>query len=397
MSLTCVISPSLSRLVPCGVRDGFFQARPDPPSGLLGGARCIKDNLPAKVELRARVLQCREDTRLTYRQLAAKFRIPLSTVGFIIKNNSAVVKQRGGARRNDVPPEVIKRFIQLVTGRSINGWREGGMGLRQAVLRWNADDDEKHTVSRASAYRWLRKDHFFPYVPLVGGNIQAPNIVQRRNWYTAHHRHKPSWWYCMCFSDSTPVNYVHIPNARNERVWARRGERVHPCRKRRRQRKTLHTYGVLTKWGMVGPFFVEGFINAHRYITSILPKMLAGIQAIFAANNDTSSWTFMQDGAGPHTANRTQEWLERSAFLYWSKKQWPGCSPDLNPIEGLWSIMQAAVTPKGTDQPLPTHVLKQRVTAWFAAGQKDICRRALRGMQTRCQQLLENEFEAIQH
>ena len=142
---------------------------------------------------------------------------------------------------------------------------------------------------------------------------------------------------------------------------------------------------------MVGPFFVEGSITAHRYLRWILPKMLQGIKALFAENGDTSSWIFMQDGAGPHTANTTQRWLEQSDFKYWTKYEWPGNSPDLNPIENM------CVSPKGTDQMLSDDVLRNRVYDWFSDRQNAVCRKALRGMATRCVELREADFYAISH
>ncbi len=374
---------------------GFSSQRP--LAGLPGGARVLKDNLPAKVEMRSRILQLHNDRPdLSIRAIAASLGCTRWNVHHTINSNTTVVGQRGGARRFAISQDDKRRFIRLVVGELINGWREGGMSLRSAVIKWNADDDEKTTVRRSSAVRWLHQDGYDARVPRVGGNIQEPNIVQRHRWWDRNHKHTANWWLRMCFSDSTQVQYVHIPIARNERVYARAGDKIHPLRKRRRPKKSLHTYAVLTKWGLVGPFFIDGIITAHRYL-AILRRMLDGITDIYRRKRDPSRWIFMQDGAGPHTADRTQLWLRNNEYSFWTKAEWPGNSPDLNPIEGFWAILQAYCTPPGTDQMLSNDELRRRVIRWFALDHQLACRKALRGMRGRCDELETCDFEAIDH
>ena len=56
--------------------------------------------------------------------------------------------------------------------------------------------------------------------------------------------------------------------------------------------------------------------------------------------------TFMQDGASCHTANIIKDYFDFVQIDY--IKQWPGNSPDLNPIENLWAIMKGELREKDT-------------------------------------------------
>ena len=52
---------------------------------------------------------------------------------------------------------------------------------------------------------------------------------------------------------------------------------------------------------------------------------------------------FQQNGARAHTSKATIAWLDANIKHYIPPEDWPPNSPDLSPIENVWSIMATAV------------------------------------------------------
>jgi hypothetical protein len=82
-------------------------------------------------------------------------------------------------------------------------------------------------------------------------------------------------------------------------------------------------------------------INRFYYRDNILQAiLLPEAQRLYPDGN----WTFMQDGAPPHTANITQEWCHDNLPDFIAKNNWPPSSPDLNPLDySVWAALAAKV------------------------------------------------------
>lgn len=98
---------------------------------------------------------------------------------------------------------------------------------------------------------------------------------------------------------------------------------------------THNYWGAIGIEGPVTPIVrVQGRLTAPRYIGQIVRPHVIPIMNDF--EDDGNPRIFMQDNAKPHTAALTMALFSRQRF---EVMEWPPKSPDLNPIENVWSRM----------------------------------------------------------
>ena len=136
------------------------------------------------------------------------------------------------------------------------------------------------------------------------------------------------------FSDEKMLTVRVKLNSQNDRILAKSADSIPTSVKsvfRRQKPASVMVWAAICDSSKSRLIFVkEGAkINANTHIDDILTPAQAQMKKHFKDR----PFTFQQDDAPSHTANKTQDWCERQFYSFWKKKLWPLSSPDLNPLD----------------------------------------------------------------
>lgn len=183
-------------------------------------------------------------------------------------------------------------------------------------------------VSARTVRRRLQQRGLSSRRPLLRLPLTMQHRERRRLWCAE----RQSWiqeWHNVVFSDESRF-CVQYSDGRI-RVWRLRGDRTSPACIRYRHRgpapgvMVWAAIGYTTRTSLVR---IDGTLNADRYISDILrPVVVPYLRGLPNA-------IFQQDNARPHVARRVLTFLDTQGIRL---LPWPARSPDLSPIENIWS------------------------------------------------------------
>jgi len=243
------------------------------------------------------------------------------------------------------------------------------------------------------------------YVAVEKPGLSAENIVKRLEWA---HRYK-DWtvedWKRVIWSDESSI-WIGV-NPRRQWVIRPPGERLN----RKYVKKTFKSAQVkVMVWACftgerLGPLIVcdDGAIGANEYEDILYDGLFSLIDDLLEPpeDNDTiqiadkNTFLFMQDNAPCHNAEDVLQFLAENRVPVMA---WPPQSPDLNPLENLWTDFKSRFHKRFTE--LFVHASKSMEAryrygeilqeVWYSQGM-EMVNALIESMPRRCAAVIEAE------
>jgi hypothetical protein len=220
--------------------------------------------------------------------------------------------------------------------------------------------------------------------------LLTDKMVRKRMSFCKKHR---SWskqdWEDVMFSDESTFRLV---NPRSQKV--RRSSVMNRYKQKFVVTNVKHSPSVMV-WGCFSArkgrgslFFLppKMTMNSSMYMTVLREKLFPWM-TIHGVSK------FLQDGAPCHTSKVSMALLREQEFTV---MDWPGNSPDLNPIENVWSIMKARLKRDHTITSLPK--LERAIkTMWVRDLPLSLFQKLAHSMPSRIKMCLENKGQMTKY
>ena len=267
--------------------------------------------------------------------------------------------------------------------------------IKQLIVQSNLD------VCHQTFTKFLRENDLYSCRIKFKPYLTKLNIKQRKQWYDLYKNWGIVDWGKVVFSDESA--FLLKRQSKTGRVIREKGKGFHPFNVKPRFKtlgKKVHVWGCFSKSG-VGPLvFLEENVTAYTYVELLDEHVIEYFDEL--ERRHKSQFTFQQDNAPAHTADSvTGNQNEGREAIGWFEENGipllhhPGNSPDLNPIENLWDILDNEL--RKMPQTDSVEEFKERIKSLWYAIPKSICVSLISSMPKRIYELKENKYYGINY
>ncbi|GFV31711.1 transposable element Tcb1 transposase [Trichonephila clavipes] len=139
-------------------------------------------------------------------------------------------------------------------------------------------------------------------------------------------------------------------------------------------------WGCMSSHGVGRLHIVSGTVKAIDYIEILQNKLLPTARDLFG----NQSWIFQDDNALCHRAKVVQKWLKDHTV---NRMNWPGQSPDLNPIENLWFKIGYEISKKKPSN--KRELIEALIFSFNHIVTKDLLLKLVHSMPKRCRAVIK--------
>lgn len=264
---------------------------------------------------------------ISLHQIGKRLKIPYSTVQFIVKKfrTSSTDNLKRSGRPKSLSERDVRTLVKIVSKNPKTSAPELATHLASSLGKIVTPQTVRNRLHR-QGYK-ARTPRNKPYISKINR--------QKRLEFAKANANKPmEFWRNVLFTDESKFNIFGSDG--RKLVWRKPNTELDP---QNTNSTVKHGGGHVMIWGSmssagVGELAViDGIMNADKYIDILRCNLAKSVQKLGIEN----SYFFQQDNDPKHTAHKTKEWL-----LYNARKVFPTPpqSPDINPIENLWSLLE---------------------------------------------------------
>lgn len=309
----------------------------------------------------------------TVSEIAESVGRPRTTVQDIIKRykNGENLSNKARTGRPCRLTDREKRKIVQIIGKEP---KVSSSKVRAELLEFSGKEVNSRTVRRV-----LNKAQYNARVCRKKPLISKVNQAKRLNFAKEYQNHPTSFWNKVLFSDESKFN-VYRSDGR-VLVWRRPGTEL---QKKNIQTTVKHGGSSVMVWGCMAAsgvgelVFIDGIMKKEEYLNILKQNMKQSAVKLGIGDE----FYFQQDNDPKHTAEVVRLWL-----LYNTPHQLktPPQSPDMNPIEHLWDVLDRRVRQHHiTSQKQLREILREE---WYKI-EPSVCEKLVHSMQNRLKEVI---------